>query len=177
MWVSFLMGGIIKMTVAWFHAETMMDLLKKYPNVSERDFILILNEHAEINKINVYSDGFVRETSYVMELDEEIADEYGLPCEIGLVPGNEGVIYYEKEDASTSVDDRLLVIELQDESSVPKVFYKGEEVKYKRNIYFDWNTDTDIDGGLTYAIEHVEIGNAQPTVNRIERRVKGHATD
>ncbi|WP_440894959.1 hypothetical protein ACS127_10320 [Amphibacillus sp. Q70] len=71
----------------------------------------------------------------------------------------------------------LLTIELQDESSVPTVIYKGEEVKYKRNIRFDWETDTDQPGGLSYTIEHVETGNEVPTINKIERRVKGHAFD
>src|SRR5690625_575574 len=71
----------------------------------------------------------------------------------------------------------LLSIELQDESSVPTVYYKGEEVKYKRNVFLDWDTDTDVFGGLSYAIEHMEVGNKEPTVNRIERRVKGHAMD
>lgn len=69
----------------------------------------------------------------------------------------------------------LLVIELEDESSVPKVFYKGEKIKLKTNIFFDWDTDTDLFGGLTYAIEHYEEGNKFPTLKRIERKVKGHA--
>lgn len=71
--------------------------------------------------------------------------------------------------------DLLLVIELEDESSVPKVFYKGEKIKLKTNIFFDWDTDTDLFGGLTYAIEHYEEGNKFPTLKRIERKVKGHA--
>ncbi|PWA08647.1 hypothetical protein DCC39_14510 [Pueribacillus theae] len=70
----------------------------------------------------------------------------------------------------------LLTIELQDENSVPKVFYKGEEVKSKKNILFDWETSTaDDGGGLTYIIEHQETGNKQPTSNRIERRIREHA--
>jgi|SRR5690625_417624 len=71
----------------------------------------------------------------------------------------------------------LLSIELQDETSVPKVFYKGEEVKLKTNVQFDWDTDTEYMGGLTYAIEHYEHGMVPPVINRIERRVKGHAMD
>lgn len=80
---------------------------------------------------------------------------------------------YESEKDKVS----LLTIELQDESSVPKVFYKGEEIQYKRNIFFDWDTDTDEYGGLSYAIEHAEMDGKLPVINRIERRVKGHATD
>ena len=71
----------------------------------------------------------------------------------------------------------LLTIELQDESSVPKVIYKGEEVKGKRNIFFDWDTDTYNSGGLTYAIEHIDSKDEKPGITRIERRVKGHASD
>lgn len=69
----------------------------------------------------------------------------------------------------------LLSIELKDESSVPVVRYKGEEIKHLKELSMDWETDKDEYGGLTYAIEHQETGNKQPTTNRIERRVKGHA--
>jgi len=68
----------------------------------------------------------------------------------------------------------LLSIELDEENGVPKVFYKGEEIKLNREIFFHWESDKDIAGGLTYSIEHVEPG---LIVNRIERRVKGHACD
>lgn len=71
----------------------------------------------------------------------------------------------------------LLTIELQDESSVPKVIYKGREIKWKQNVFFDWDTsDERSPGGLSYAIEHQETGNGQVTCNRIERRVRDHAT-
>lgn len=70
----------------------------------------------------------------------------------------------------------LLVIELETESSVPKVFYKGEEIHFKTNITFDWETDTDTHGGLSYAIEHYVKDKGYPVCNRIERRVKSHAT-
>ena len=71
----------------------------------------------------------------------------------------------------------LLTIELQDETSVPKVFYKGEEIELKQHIFFDWDTDTDEFGGLTYAIEHIDKNKGCPVLNRIERRTKGHAFD
>lgn len=79
-------------------------------------------------------------------------------------------------DYSTGKDvSSLLVINLQDETSVPKVFYKGEEITNKVNVFFDWDTDTDVYGGLSYAIEHLETGGKYPVNNRIERRTKGHA--
>ncbi|MFA1819016.1 hypothetical protein ACDX78_02230 [Virgibacillus oceani] len=71
----------------------------------------------------------------------------------------------------------LLVIELQDETSVPKVFYKGEEITKKIHIHFDWDTDTSFPGGLSYAIEHADMDNGYPAVNKIERRIKDHAAD
>lgn len=68
----------------------------------------------------------------------------------------------------------LLQITLDEEHGVPKVFYKGEEIKRNREFLLHWETDTEYMGGLTYLIEHVEPG---CIVNRIERRVKGHACD
>ena len=70
----------------------------------------------------------------------------------------------------------LLTIELETETSVPKVIYKGEEITHKVNVAFDWDTETDTSmGGLTFAIEHLEKSGKDRTVNRIERRIKGHA--
>ncbi|MCC2250507.1 hypothetical protein JUJ52_11095 [Virgibacillus sp. AGTR] len=80
---------------------------------------------------------------------------------------------YAKKDKPNS----LLTIELEDETSVPKVFYKGEEIKHKCNVFLDWDTDTDTFGGLTYSIEHIDTGKGYPAINRIERKVKGHAFD
>ena len=73
-------------------------------------------------------------------------------------------------------EQSLLSITLQDESSVPKVIYKGEEVEGKRSIQLDWETSDAVSmGGLTYSIEHTEKDNkGYPTTNRIERRVRGH---
>ncbi|MED3650619.1 hypothetical protein [Heyndrickxia sporothermodurans] len=78
---------------------------------------------------------------------------------------------------NSNQSNSLLTIELESETAVPKVFYKGEEVKGKRNIFFDWDTDTDSFGGLTYAIEYVDSQAVKPGITRIERRVKGHATN
>lgn len=72
---------------------------------------------------------------------------------------------------------QLLMIELEDETSAPKVFYKGEEITHKQNVFLEWDTDTDIMGGLTYSIEHADLGKGYPVTNRIERKVKGHACD
>lgn len=70
----------------------------------------------------------------------------------------------------------LLTIELQDESSVPVVFYKGEEIKLKVNVLFEWDTaDAYDEGGLTYSFEHYERDREKITVNRVERRTGKHA--
>ncbi|GGP17221.1 hypothetical protein [Oceanobacillus neutriphilus] len=83
---------------------------------------------------------------------------------------------FAKDKPGKRKTEPLLTIELEDESSVPKVIYKGEEVKYKKNIQFEWETGTATDmGGLEYVIEYQETGNEQPTVNRIERRVGENA--
>lgn len=51
----------------------------------------------------------------------------------------------------------LLIIELEEETSVPKVFYKGEEVTMKARILFEWETGNDDEkGGTRYNIEHFE---------------------
>lgn len=73
-------------------------------------------------------------------------------------------------------DKALLVIELENEASVPKIIYKGKEIEGKREVVFHWETDTSIPGGLTYAIEHAEKDNRLST-NRIERRLKGHVIE
>lgn len=36
----------------------------------------------------------------------------------------------------------LLQIELENINSVPRVFYKGEEIKYKMEVAFEWGTGT-----------------------------------
>src|SRR5690625_4632909 len=65
-----------------------------------------------------------------------------------------------------SKPEPLLTIELDDETSVPRVHYKGQELTGKASVFFDWDTDTDVMGGLTYAIEHYESG-SYPVSNRI----------
>ena len=70
----------------------------------------------------------------------------------------------------------LLSIVIDEETSIPKVIYKGEEVKHKVSLSLEWDTGTDISqDGLTFAIEYAEAGKNYPAINRIERRVKGHA--
>lgn len=74
-------------------------------------------------------------------------------------------------------NEPLLVIKLDDETAVPKVFYNGKQINHLVHVGIDWDTDTELLGGLTYAIEHVVTDEGYPVTNRIERRVKGHATD
>ncbi len=97
-----------------------------------------------------------------METILSLNNEYGY---------NSGIDFATGKDMTS-----LLTIELQDESSVPKVIYKGKEIKNRVNVSFDWDTaDAHGPGGLSYAIEHMETGNGQVTTNRIERRCGDHA--
>ena len=50
----------------------------------------------------------------------------------------------------------LLSIELEDETAIPKVFYKGEEIESKTRIQFDWETRREHigTGGVKFHIEH-----------------------
>lgn len=66
----------------------------------------------------------------------------------------------------------LLTIKLENENSVPEVTYKGSEVKYKKNIQFDWDTSDAFDpAGLTYVIENYW---SDGTLNKLERRKGFH---
>lgn len=67
-----------------------------------------------------------------------------------------------------------LQITLDELDSVPKVSYKGAEIKLKQEIIFHWETDTDVHGGTTIEIEHVETGKRYPKSKRIEERIKSH---
>lgn len=65
---------------------------------------------------------------------------------------------YEPPCSDVNTCKPLLTIELQDESAVPKVFYKGEEIKARSHISFDWKTKQSHEGtgGLDMRIEHYD---------------------
>lgn len=68
--------------------------------------------------------------------------------------------------------EKLLIIALDNESSVPSVFYKGEELTGKSNVRFDWDTsDTCSPGGLTYRFEYAK---EDGSVEILERRTRNH---
>mgnify|MGYP001171386233 CR=1 FL=1 len=67
-----------------------------------------------------------------------------------------------------------LQIILDELDSVPKVIYKGEEIKLKQEVIFHWETDTDSPGGTTIEIEHAETGEEYPKSNRVVERIKNH---
>lgn len=58
----------------------------------------------------------------------------------------------------------LLTIELQDETSVPKVFYEGEEITHKARVSFDWETEKAMpnSGGTKFNIDYVDVMNGGP---------------
>ncbi|MDY7224649.1 hypothetical protein [Halalkalibacterium halodurans] len=51
----------------------------------------------------------------------------------------------------------LLIIELQDENSVPVVKLNGEKIEQKQKVEFSWLTKTQepVSGGLMYNIKHI----------------------
>lgn len=63
----------------------------------------------------------------------------------------------EFEEKQKTMNQKLLVIELENEESVPKVFYEGEEIKHKVNIQFNWVTKTDKHGKMVFNIQYAEI--------------------
>lgn len=66
------------------------------------------------------------------------------------------------------VEQPLLQIELEDEHSLPKVFYKGKEITRKIKIDFDWRTKGLIDlGGLEFNLEY---GDDKGIVHKVGRR-------
>ncbi len=61
----------------------------------------------------------------------------------------------------------LLTIELQDESSIPKVFYEGEEITGRIQISFDWITSGARDiGGMEFLIKHVDEKGIAHTIGK-----------
>ncbi|MBS4198604.1 hypothetical protein KHA93_02940 [Bacillus sp. FJAT-49732] len=73
------------------------------------------------------------------------------------------VYEYEKVSPPESpvkiVETPLLTIELENETAVPKVFYKGEEITRKIRIAFGWETKKadEESGGIMYDINFAEI--------------------
>jgi len=69
----------------------------------------------------------------------------------------------------------LLTIVLDDIGSVPTVTYKGEEIKLKTNISFEWDTRDALNlGGTSYKVEHLEEGHGMNVLNVIEKRTNEH---
>lgn len=71
----------------------------------------------------------------------------------------------------------LLEIKLNDEVSVPQVFYKGEEITKKVKVTFFWETDTEEYGGMRYMIEHVDENVNVPNIKMISHKTKGFCVE
>ncbi|TKH81147.1 hypothetical protein FC686_07430 [Bacillus cereus] len=56
----------------------------------------------------------------------------------------------------TNKEEPLLQIVLSDIDAVPNVIYKGEEIKQKIRISFDWKTNINCQPGSYIHIEHGE---------------------
>ncbi|MCZ6942382.1 hypothetical protein EJ131_17940 [Bacillus mycoides] len=59
-------------------------------------------------------------------------------------------------DSTKANEEPLLQIVLSDINAVPKVIYKGEEIKQKIRISFDWKTNINCQSGSYIHIEHGE---------------------
>jgi len=74
--------------------------------------------------------------------------------------GDEKVFMHEEEAINYKCDCKrpLLTIELEDETSVPKVIYKGEELTSKKKVKFEWETQREHagTGGVNFWIEHFD---------------------
>ncbi|MGN8647899.1 hypothetical protein ACTNEO_05090 [Gracilibacillus sp. HCP3S3_G5_1] len=74
-----------------------------------------------------------------------------------------------KELEGQQRENQLLVIELDDEESVPRVFHEGKEITNKVRVHFDWKTRTDHPGKLEVNVDHYEINdNGEPNLTGIE---------
>jgi hypothetical protein len=64
---------------------------------------------------------------------------------------------------------KLLVIELDEYGSVPRVFYRGEEIKGKKRVLFDWHTKDEKHLGLpSIEIEYAGEENNLPAIKMIK---------
>lgn len=64
---------------------------------------------------------------------------------------------------------KLLVIELDEYGSVPRVFYRGEEIKKKIKVLFDWRTKDEKHSGLSnIEIEYADHENDLPVCKAIK---------
>lgn len=79
----------------------------------------------------------------------ESLDKFGVTVVTGFMKRND--FYDEIKPQSVN----LLTIELEKETSVPRVFFKGEELGAKIKVSFDWETKTNEMGGVKFHAEHV----------------------
>ncbi|MBP1967988.1 hypothetical protein J2Z83_000080 [Virgibacillus natechei] len=76
--------------------------------------------------------------------------------------------------------EKLLVIELDKVKSLPRVYYKGEEINMKQKIQFEWETGDESDEGFAeFLIQNVtddlttEIAKSIHNSFRSKSRIKG----
>jgi len=81
---------------------------------------------------------------------------------VGRLKGIEDIPESDLDNLKPESIKPLLVIELHDETAVPKVFYQGEEITNKVRVSFEWETRTDELGGTAYNIDYVEVVNKEP---------------
>lgn len=69
----------------------------------------------------------------------------------------------------------LLVIELQDSTSVPKVVYDGVVIEGKQRVTFDWETGAGNVGGVSFSIKNLDVINGHTVSTSIEKKYRKHA--
>ncbi|MCC2249090.1 hypothetical protein JUJ52_03835 [Virgibacillus sp. AGTR] len=73
----------------------------------------------------------------------------------------------------------LLVIELENETAVPKVVYKGEEINGKENVHLNWETKTQegLSGGMELKLDHYISGKSAPAKETIHLQTGKYVLD
>ncbi len=81
----------------------------------------------------------------------------------------------ELEQEESETQPPYLQIILEDKNGVPKVFRDGKEIKFKRSIDFEWETDTEVLGGMVFKVDYHMPGNKNSMgVRKIEEeRTRG----
>lgn len=73
-----------------------------------------------------------------------------------------------KEVEDIKKDNKLLIIELDSDTSTPRVFYEGKEITDKVRVSFNWETKTDKPRKINFNIEHYEMNDiGEPIIKGI----------
>lgn len=112
-----------------------------------------------VNKIHIASEEAFNIRKRIIERDLE-------HCK-SLTPEQVDTVIELSKECNENAQSTLFTIELETETSIPKVFYKGEEITGRIQINFDWITKGSRDlGGMKFNIEHADEKGIVHTVGR-----------